>query len=527
MIGKIDKQNSLFSSQYLFEKLIPEDSIYKNLHKYRMDFLKDEDFKDLYCDDTGRRSIPPSVLCGVLLLQAHDNVSDEEAVQRVIFDIRWKYALDLPSEYAGFVRTNLVNFRVRLLTGNKERVVFDGLNNLAIKLGLLKPEETQIIDSTNIIGRAAVQDTYELVRTAIKKLIVKIRKHGKKQFTDIVHKQGLERYLEQKSKADIDWQDAAERKKILKELVNDGRQLLDELSLMNAAEDEVISKAAGLLSDILEQDITSRTEEQEKGISPEIKQGVAKDRVISTNDTEMRHGRKSASKKFDGYKVHITENRDQEWITNVEVTAGNVHDAEPSLDMVKEQEKTLGAKPKQMLGDGAYGTADNRSDFAQEGVELVSKVTIHYDDRIHKEDFKINLEKGSVECIAGQVTERYVNSKDSKGREIKTFVFDKGKCAVCEYRDRCTKSKTGRMIGINYNEKYLQEAREKQKSEEFETEYRTRAIIERKLSQIMNFGLRQARYIGSEKTKMQALFTATVANVKRLAIIARPKEMLC
>lgn len=527
MIGKIDKQNSIFNTAYLFEKLIPKDSIYKNLHDLGPYFLKDDDFKDIYCEDNGRPSIPPSVLCGVMLLQEHDKVQDEEAIQRVIFDIRWKYALDLPSEYKGFARTNLVNFRLRLLTSNKTSEVFDKLNTLAVKLGLINAEDTQIIDSTNILGRAAVQDTYELLRTAIKKLVIKTRKRGKKQFTDIIHENGLERYLEQEGKANINWQDETERKRVLKELVSDGRRLLDELSARNAAEDEIITKAAKLLSDILEQDITSQTEELEKGIDPEIKKGVAKDRIISTNDTEMRHGRKSASKKFDGYKVHITENRDNEWITNVEVTAGNIHDAEPSLDMVKEQEKTLGAKPKKMLADGAYGTADNRADFAKAGVELVSKVIVHYDDKIHKEDFKIDLEKGCIECVAGQITEKYINTKDSKGRLTKTFVFDKEKCNVCEYKDRCTKSKTGRTIGINFNEKHLQEARAKQKTIEFEFEYRTRSIIERKISQLMNFGLRQARFIGNKKVKLQALFAATVANIKRLPILAKQKEILC
>ncbi len=46
---------------------------------------------------------------------------------------------------------------------------------------------------------------------------------------------------------------------------------------------------------------------------------IAADRIVSTNDIEMRHGRKSSSKRFDGYKVHVIENFDTEWITEVEV----------------------------------------------------------------------------------------------------------------------------------------------------------------------------------------------------------------
>jgi len=299
----------------------------------------------------------------------------------------------------------------------------------------------------------------------------------------------------------------------------------------NASQDEVISRASDLLCQILGQDITSPEEESEKGISPQIKQGVAKDRIISTNDTEMRHGRKSSSKKFNGYKVHITEDRDHEWITNVEVTAGNVHDAEPSLELVKVQEETLGTKPERLLGDGAYGTADNRADFDAEGIELISRITTSHDGKVHKEHFDIDLKNGCVTCIAGHVTEKYTKGKDGKGREVRTFVFAAEKCLNCKFHEKCTSSKSGRKVTLNFNEQYLQEARKKQRLAWFDKEYSTRAIIERKLSHLMyNFGLRQARYMGIIKTKLQALFTAAVANLKRLNVemhFTPPKGVVC
>jgi hypothetical protein len=528
MLSKVNIQDSIFNSSFLYDKLIPENSIYKALHKYGPEFIKDEDFQDLYSLDNGRPSVPPSVLCGTILLQLHEKVSDVEAIERIKFDIRWKYALILPVEYNGFARTNLVNFRVKLLAGEFNRKVFDNLNALGIKLGILKPEDTQAIDSSNIIGRAEVQDTYELLRTSIQKLVKKIRKRGKAKFTKIVKEQRLEKYLQQERKADIDWQNPKERKQVLKELVTDGRSLLKELSEKGAGEDKVISKATELLGKILEQDITEGEEEKAKGKDPEIKKGVAEGRVISTNDTEMRHGRKSKSKKFDGYKVHIAENIEKEWITNVEVTAGNVHDAEPSLALIKEQEKTLGGMPDKILIDGAYGTADNRANFAGEGIDLVSRITQYYDDKIRKENFKIDLENNCVECVAGEITDKYTLIKDDKGRKVKVFTFDKEKCLNCNYRELCTKSKSGRKITLNYNEKYLLEARERQKQPEFEEEFNPRSIIERKFDQLMNkYGLRQARYIGMAKTKLQALFTAVAANLRKLNTIKLNEGVVC
>jgi hypothetical protein len=53
---------------------------------------------------------------------------------------------------------------------------------------------------------------------------------------------------------------------------------------------------------------------------------VALDRVISTVDTEARHGHKTQSRGFDGYKGHIAIDPDSEIITATEVTAGNVAD---------------------------------------------------------------------------------------------------------------------------------------------------------------------------------------------------------
>jgi len=48
---------------------------------------------------------------------------------------------------------------------------------------------------------------------------------------------------------------------------------------------------------------------------------VAPDRVISTVDPEARHGHKTQSRNFDGYKGHVAIDPDSEIITATEVTA--------------------------------------------------------------------------------------------------------------------------------------------------------------------------------------------------------------
>ena len=92
------------------------------------------------------------LLCGVTLLQFMEKVSDRRAAEQVAYHIGWKYALDLELAYPGFHPTVLVYFRDRLEENQAARVIFDGIVDLLIELGLIKRGGKQRIDSTHILG---------------------------------------------------------------------------------------------------------------------------------------------------------------------------------------------------------------------------------------------------------------------------------------------------------------------------------------------------------------------------------------
>lgn len=508
-MGRRDNQGSFFDTRFLCERLIPQDSFYYKFRQHRDKFIKDEDFSTLYCLNNGRPSVPPSILCSTMLLQYYDNVSDREAVNRLIFDLRWKYALDLPVNYEGFDHSRLVRFRAKLLIYKKERMFFDNVLQIAQETGILKENFIQIIDSSHILGAAAVQDTFTLIRESIRKLFDTINKKNTKFAEEL--KELLK--CEIGKKAEIDWGKKEEREKHLQELVTDAQQVLKELKLSGLGNDGKIQEKAELLCDILNQDITT----DEDGNS-EIKKGVAKDRIPSTNDPEMRHGRKSSSHKFDGYKTHICEDPETELITNIGVTAGNVHDSEPSLELITEQEETISLKTKEVIGDCAYGTGDNRARFKEKEIKVVSKVPTSSNRGYYpKEDFIIDLKNHTIKCPAGEITGKYSTRKDNKGRLIKCFKFPGKTCSTCPHAQKCTKNPSkGRTITLNYHEDLLQEAREEQKTEEFKEKYRLRPIVERKIGELMHQGLRNGRYKGTIKTSLQAFWTATVVNLKKI-----------
>jgi len=60
------------------------------------------------------------MMAGALMLQFYDDVSDGEAVERILYDLRWKVALNLPLDYGGFDASSMSVFRARLVKYQQE-----------------------------------------------------------------------------------------------------------------------------------------------------------------------------------------------------------------------------------------------------------------------------------------------------------------------------------------------------------------------------------------------------------------------
>jgi len=117
-----------------------------------------------------------------------------------------EYALGISIDYEGFDRSLLIYFRAQLLANNKEKMVFKKTLELARKAGLLKEKIDQVIDSTPMLGAAAVKDTYELLRDGIKKILSCMDKKTKSKIN-----LSLKAYGKGDPKPKINWEDKKER----------------------------------------------------------------------------------------------------------------------------------------------------------------------------------------------------------------------------------------------------------------------------------------------------------------------------
>ena len=247
-----------------------KDTFYGLLASLRGQLFSDDDFAEIYGPDNGRDSVPPSLLATALLQQTYDKVSDAEAKARADFDIRWKVALGIEIEDRpfAFAKSTLQMFRAQLILHDKVREVFESSLRLARQSGYLKKRGMRVaLDTTYILGRGAVKDTYNLLADGIVKLLRVLAAVANATLPAWAEGQGYEKYFGSsiKGEAVIDWSDRKARAALLAELVADADRLLElaRQAWVELPEDSVqrqsIVDGAELLGQLLLQDIERKS----------------------------------------------------------------------------------------------------------------------------------------------------------------------------------------------------------------------------------------------------------------------------
>jgi hypothetical protein len=521
MLGRRNQQRSFFDAQSV-PHCVPADSFYGRMGAVSETLFRDEDLAGMYCPDNGRTSIPPSLLSGVTLLQFFDDASDREAVQRTMFDMRWKVALNLALDFAGFDPTNLVHFRQRLVEHGQERYAFERFIAVGRAAGFLPDKVSLLVDTTPVGGAGAVQDTYTLLRKGIRKLlkVAGFALPGKRQGLSRQSQRLVATYLDQDRKAEIDWSDAQQRLSQLQALVSDADTALELVT--PEIDNEEVRLTGWLLTKILGDDI----EPDEQG-RPRLAEGTAEDRVISITEPEMRHGRKSAARRFDGFKTSMATEPETELIldiTDMSAADGDGRELVPTIDRVEQQGLTV----EQVLSDGAYPSGDNLAacaTYPSHPVDLVAPLRRGPDPEVDKAAFVIDLDRHLITCPGGHQAEGRP-AHDQRGRPILKFSFARSVCAACALFEACVRSRTtGRTVTTHAQEAYLQVARQRQESVDFQELYRRRSRVERKIAELGHHGLRTTRYRGEPKRQLQRLWTGAAVNLKRLFTLAHAKRI--
>jgi hypothetical protein len=535
MLGRRSAHRSLVEVDARYVDLVGRDTFYGWLAGQRDELFADELFVAFYREGWGRPSVPPSLLATALVLQAYEGVSDEEATARATYDLRWKVALGIGLDTKPFAKSTLQEFRAQLILHEQQRLLFQQSLELAQRQGKLGPQRRLrlALDTTPIFGRGAVKDTYNLVADGIVAVlrVLAAQAGGRRGdcagFVAWASAAGYARYVAEtsvKGSAAIDWDDPGARERFLGELVGDADRLLEQVRQARGAlpagspQEAALLETANLLSRVLCQDVERRAS------GPVLVEGTAPDRLVSLHDPEMRHGRKSASKRFEGHKAAVAVETDEQLVTAVAVLAGNAPDATGALALVDQSEGATGSQVAETYADCAYGDGPTRQAFADAGRTLYAKAPVLPNHGgFPKSAFRIDLDAASgptCTCPGGCTTATLAPC--GKGRQV--FVFPAAVCAACPMRAQCLMEpnrrptrRTGRTVLLHPQERLLQAARTFQRSPAFGEVRRRRQAAEHRLARLVQLGLRQARYVGRAKTLFQLALAATVANLTLLA----------
>jgi transposase len=490
---------------------LPSGSFFALLAEHGDRIVRDEDFAACYSPGVGRPSIPPSQLAKVLLLQYRTGVSDEQAMECVAWDLRWKIALGLAVDHQGWHPTSLTKFRARLLLHRMERLALERTLRLGEELGMLDGPVEQIIDSTPMLGAAATQDTVRLVRHGVKKLLDAVAGVDRDAAGRLDRALEFD-YARPSDKPDCRWRERAERERMLTRVAQDAERALGAVERADELlRDVAVADAHRLLRELIGQDFDL----DEDGV-PRLYRGTRADRIISTVDPEMRHGRKSQHQRFDGFKLSAAvTNAEVPLITAVDIAPGSWPDGPRAKHLIDAQPPAR--RPPRVLGDTAYGIGPVRAELAERGVDVLAPLppaTVK-PGRLAKRDFAIDPTAGTVTCPAGQVAA--IRTEPAGARRAR---FAKADCDRCALRDRCIEPVKGsKTVLIAPDEELLIAARQALDDPATAQHLRrTRPRIERLLGLLAHrYHARKSRYLGTRKAALQAAWTAALVNLNPIA----------
>jgi IS5 family transposase len=531
-LGVANKQGDLLDDVTRFcDETLDKQSIYAFLHRERDQLFPDEAFADLF-DDKGRRSVPPSVVAVVMVLQRLEGLSDREAAERYCFDNRWRYAAGVggydSAGWTGFAHTVLVDMRERLRHSEHPNRIFDAARQAAKEAGLIG--RRRVLDSTPLYDAVATMDTVTLIRSAIRGLL-KVADAELAVALRAVLSSGDD--YASSAKPQVDWDDETAREALIDSRANDGYACL--LVLEGTEFGPEVTQAGALLATVVGQDI----EVGDDG-TLRIARKVAKDRVISIVDPEARHGHKTQAKSFDGYKGHAGIDPDSEIITATVVTPGNAGDASVAEDLIADlladDESSGNASNAEecadlmvgedvatneratVYGDNAYGTGAFQERLEEDGIESRCKTQspTAAGGLFTKDRFDVDVAEGTVTCPNG------VTVAISHHRRGDGAAYFRDACTSCALRPQCTTATGGRTVGISAHEEALARARLAQRDPAWRDDYRaTRPKVERKLAHLMRrrHGGRRARVRGTIRVDADFKLLAAAVNLARLGTL--------
>lgn len=514
------RQNYTKQEEALLRRLRKGRKLFAFLRDHRHELFDDTfqaELESMYRDTgAGKDATPPALLAMALLLQGYDGVSDFEAVELTVVDLRWQMVLDrLGKDEAAFAQDTLREFRDRLIRADMDRRLLERTVELARRTKAFDwrklPKDLRVaIDSSPLEGAGRAEDTINLLGHAARNIARCAADLLGWPPEKVATAAGIPVLLDSsvKKALDVEWSDPDEKAHALDILARQIESL--EAWLRRALPEEMKKPPLKEHVETLAQIRTQNLEpDPSGGGKTRIREGVAAERRVSIEDPDMRHGRKSKSKLFNGYKRHVALDLDTSLILAGALLPANRSEAEATPALKADIDRMKRRIAEAHL-DRGYIASPLVDDVLAEGGEVVCKPWVPRNGKFFtKADFKINMRDMTITCPAGEV------ERIDLGADVE---FDAGACDQCPLRAKCTSAAqgTGRSVSIADNERLQHRLRKLVATPRGRERLRERVPVEHSLAHIARRQGRRARYRGTRKNLFDLRRAAAVQNLETI-----------
>lgn len=541
MFRERSPQESLWQSEFLVPpaKAKRLERSWAELFRSRALPLIDEGcFACMYCPDNGRPNRAVQTVLGVLVLKEMFDLTDEEALEQLEFNLLWQHALRLTVEEAHLPQKTLHNFRARLMVHDGGRLAFVQTTDAIIAaLGIRTGK--QRLDSTHIMSNIATLTRLGLFCETLR-VFLRAVQEKRPEFGGRIPAGLLRRYLKEDGEATA-YEDArsGDGRRRLAVAARDLYRLVEQFrgtGVRKLAEYKLLRRLlqeqchVGKHGDGRPGDDDDDAGEGRVPVALKDPREIPGGSLQSPHDPEATY----SGHKGKGYEVQVAETCDPKNVTQiltyVEPTPSSGSDAAVPVPMVEElAERDI--QPEEVYSDTTYGSGRNGFELARRGTELVSPVPGTAPEptpepegdgepRLRAVDFQIDpTERQATVCPAGHHAVEEWTATEAPDRV--ELYFARTTCEACPLRPRCP-VKLDRRAGLYVLKTDLirvniEQRRRTQAGEAWRQRYAVRAGIEATNSELKRrHGLGRLRVRGGLRVRLAVYLKALACNVKRM-----------
>lgn len=493
-------QKTTRQEQALLVRLTKHRKLFGFLREHRHE-LFDEPFLDeleeMYRQSgAGKSPVCPGLMAMAMLLQGYDRVSDAEAVERTIIDLRWQMVLGrLGASVPAFSQGAFQEFRQRVIRRDLDKKLLERTVALARTTGAFDfrklPKDLRVaMDSMPLEGAGRVEDTINLLAHAGRK-VIDCAAHLLDWSTERVCEEARTPLFAASSvKAALDrtWGSADDRHEAVTLVVEQLDRLEKWLGKKMPGEVAAppLKDHLATVHQLIEQDLEP---DPSGGGGKRIRKGVAPDRRVSVEDSQMRHGRKSKSRRFNGFKRHVAIDLDTTLTLACAVAPANRPEEEATADLHRDLQ-AFGRRIAALFIDRAYINAPLVDEVANDNGQIVARPwSFRNGAHYSKSLFQINIRNRTITCPEGNTEPFEFGS---------TVEFDPELCDRCPRRNQCTDASPGhgRTVSIADNEALQKRLQKLVCSPSGRRKLRERVAVEHVLSHAGRRQGHRARYRG-------------------------------